>query len=425
MRSPRSTLVWLGLLLSLGGCATRAPLACPQAPAGRAAQVLFATDRRQDDPAKRHGSPGSLGFGPDRSDPPVLQMGWQEVRLGPRHRLGSLDSAVSLAPAAIRPHGDGLPLQSSLRQSDREIVSFATSTIRAAIHAGPPPGPGERRQVLLFIHGYNDTFDYAILKTAQLAADLDLVTCQGQMRGVAIAYSWPAEGTFLSYLADEENAEWTQQRFVVFLKALAAITQQEGADLHIIAHSMGARLLVRGLAEISIAGGAGAPGHPLFSQIILLAPDIGRELFNQYAERALPLIGHMTLYVSAKDRALALSSILHGGHHRLGLIESTLGTALNLTGLTAADNPRELAGVTEQGAVATRIDMVDVTGGLTDLVGHSYGDPAFIADLRALIHHHTPAGVGPRANLEPREIRPGLFGLIGPRLKYYRLRTAP
>ena len=56
--------------------------------------------------------------------------------------------------------------------------------------------------------------------------------------------------------------------------------------------------------------------------------------------------------------------------------------------------------------------MVDVTGGVTDLVGHSYEDPAFIHDLNELIHHHTPAGQGARSNLAaarsaPRALRPG------------------
>ena len=43
----------------------------------------------------------------------------------------------------------------------------------------------------------------------------------------------------LSYLADEENAEWTQQRLVPFLQTPAVVCRQERAELQIVAHSMG------------------------------------------------------------------------------------------------------------------------------------------------------------------------------------------
>ena len=154
--------------------------------------------------------------------------------------------------------------------------------------------------------------------------------------------------------------------------------------------------------------------------MVLLAPDMARDLFNQYAERVLPLVGHLTIYVSAKDRALALSSFVHGGHQRLGLIGSTITTALQITGLDPEDH-RDLAGFSPAVNATGKIDMVDVTSDLADLVGHSYEDPAFIHDLKALVYHHTPAGRGDRSNLEAKHVRPTLFGLAGPRLNYFQL----
>lgn len=63
------------LALMLGGCATRSQIACPAAAPGRAAQVFFATDRMRAD------RDGRLGFGPARTEPPALRVGWEEVAI--------------------------------------------------------------------------------------------------------------------------------------------------------------------------------------------------------------------------------------------------------------------------------------------------------------------------------------------------------
>jgi len=158
---------------------------------------------------------------------------------------------------------------------------------------------------------------------------------------------------------------------------------------------------------------------------VLLAPDLEKDIFDQYAERILPLIGHLTLYVSAKDRALSFSSVLHGGHYRLGFIESSLLAALNLTGLTrlTPDGHRELGYFPEGGGPA-RVDMIDVSSGLAASLGHSYEDPEFVTDLRELLVQGTPAGFGARSNLEYHELKPGIFeNAKGEKLRYFRLKT--
>ena len=135
----------------------------------RTAGVLFATDRKQENAAKSKGAAKSLGFGPQRNDPPALQLGHQDVTIAPAHQLGKLDDAVALAPARIDSKSPP-----TLYRTDAEIERFAGTTVRQAIRSSPPPPGKTKREVLIFIHGYNDTFNYAVRKTAQLAADLDL-----------------------------------------------------------------------------------------------------------------------------------------------------------------------------------------------------------------------------------------------------------
>ena len=401
------------LLFFLGGCATHTTLACPAAK-GRTTKVYFATDRQ----AK--GSEPRLQFAPHRSDPPTLQVGWEEVSLGAKHAVGKLDPAVAITAVHSGKQVPGGQRGEALRRSDAVIAAFANGTLRAAIRASQPPRSNQPRQVLLFIHGFNNSFDESLRKAAQLAADLDLVDCAGRSRGVPIAYSWPAEGTVLSYLADEENAEWTQQRLVPFLRAVADVCRQERAELHIVAHSMGSRALIRSLADIANAGGPGM-SQPI-GHVILLAPDMGKALFDQYLQRVLPLVQHLTIYVSARDRALSLSRILHGGHERLGLIESTIMTALNLTGLSGSSH-REL-GASPEAQESGKVDMIDVSSGIAGSFGHSYEDPSFIRDLHELIANDTPAGTGARQNLQARETSTDLFHSLGRgRVRFFQLKA--
>jgi esterase/lipase superfamily enzyme len=373
----------------------KSPLACPgQNRASRVAKVFFATDRQRD------GSGEALSFGPEPMSPPGLTLGWQQVALGQRHRIGQVDSAVKTTPF----HEETGPAQTTrsgaLQRTDAEIAAYMNSKLRAAIRAVPPPRAGMPRKVLVFIHGYNTTFDDAVRKTAQLAGDLNLVSCDGEAHGVVIAYSWPAQGSLWSYLADEENVEWTQQRLAPFLRSLSRVCREERAELHLVAHSLGARALVRTLADLTAAGNSRGT---LIDQVILLAPDMGKGLFDQYVERLLPMAGHLTIYVSSRDRALSLSSFLHGGHQRLGLIKSTVFAALGWTGLNRGSH-RELGSAVGTSGLDGKIDMIDVGNSFTTFLGHSYEAPEFISDLRELTCHRTPAGTGKRSNLERSEI---------------------
>lgn len=400
-------------LLLQFGCTVRAPRACPDA-TGRVATVFYATDRQTAVEAT------SKQYSGDRSNPPALQLGREQVALGPSHRLGQLDSAVKVLPSSAVVAPKRLA-HDGLRFSDSAAEKFATDRLRAAIRACKPATPGGKRQVLVYVHGFNNSFDEAIRKTAQLGGDLGLVDCNGEAKGVFIAYSWPTLGGVFSYVADEENAEWTQQRLVPFLGAVSRVCRSERANLVIVAHSMGARAIVRSLAELSQRPEAGRSGI-LADHVILLAPDIGKGLFEQYAERFMPRIGHMTIYVSARDRALAISSFLHGGRHRLGLFGSTVIAALELTGLKVDDH-RYLVQSAALKENAAKIDMIDVSAGFANQFGHTYNDPDFIQDARALIGGNVTPGAGDRSNLQAREIKPGMFqGGAANRLRYFKLK---
>ena len=95
----------------------------------------------------------------------------------------------------------------------------------------------ERKEVFVFIHGFNTTFEDGSLRTAQLAADL-------RLDGAPIMWSWPSAGGVLSYWRDADQAENPAEA-----SALAAflrdVVQTTGATrVHLVAHSMGNRPLM-------------------------------------------------------------------------------------------------------------------------------------------------------------------------------------
>jgi esterase/lipase superfamily enzyme len=72
----------------------------------------------------------------------------------------------------------------------------------------------KQKEALVFVHGYNVTFEEASRQTAQLAYDLGA-------RGVPILYGWLSQGKLAGYLVDETNVEWTVPHLRDLLAQLA------------------------------------------------------------------------------------------------------------------------------------------------------------------------------------------------------------
>jgi len=58
---------------------------------------------------------------------------------------------------------------------------------------------GSNRDILLYVHGFNVSYDEARFRLAQISHD-------GRFGGVAVLYTWPATGSLLDYGAAKENA---------------------------------------------------------------------------------------------------------------------------------------------------------------------------------------------------------------------------
>lgn len=230
---------------------------------------------------------------------------------------------------------------------------------------------------LLFIHGYNVSFEDAIFRTAQLAVDL-------KFPGTPIAFCWPSYADPIKYTFDEQNAEVSVPALREVLQDLAA---RSGAKhIHVIAHSMGNRVLAGALRSMDPS--LQMKNKEVFRELVLAAPDIDSRVFQS---QMLPYITrnvqHCTLYASARDRALLMSRAFHN-FQRLGETEPDL-------------------------LVSDGIDTIDASLVDTSLLGHSYiGDAqSIVADLHALV-------VSGKRPLE----RPGLQTLQQNALRYWSIK---
>ena len=177
----------------------------------------------------------------------------------------------------------------SLRMEDRDaFLRRVSDRVRIS----------RRRQALVFIHGFNVSFEDATRRAAQIAYDLGF-------DGAPIVFSWPSQGGAgpLDYQHDVRNADLSADTLYQFLNDLTQSTNEIRVD--VIAHSMGNRVLSAALQRFAALTQSGRIRR--FQHVALLAPDIDAELFRRVAPQIASTAQRMTLYASSRDVALELS----------------------------------------------------------------------------------------------------------------------
>ncbi len=186
-----------------------------------------------------------------------------------------------------------------------------------------------RSDALLFIHGYNVPFKYALQTAAKVANDIDY-------KGRVYVYSWPSAESNLQYIQDLDRAEQAEPYFQSFMRML--MRDANIREIDILAHSMGSQTLLRSLSALrsifeSNRGGRlqtleaeeegrwARPGSIRIGQLIFAAPDVDRSVFDQKIRRIAPYAKRVTIYVSSSDVALLASKTLRSGVARVGQLD--------------------------------------------------------------------------------------------------------
>ncbi len=167
--------------------------------------------------------------------------------------------------------------------------------------------------IMIFVHGFNHSFEKVAKRTAQIAVDLDF-------RGVPFMFSWPSNNSLFDYWPDREDVAWSVAHLEQLLMDLNKQFPDKG--LHLIAHSMGNQALVGALNRIALQ--LGHLETPLFKNIILAAPDFDARLFQeQIAPEVVNLAANWSIYASENDTALTYSGDINEAK-RLGIPLTTL-----------------------------------------------------------------------------------------------------
>ncbi|MEN9665764.1 MAG: hypothetical protein RLZZ326_2127 [Planctomycetota bacterium] len=323
---------------TLAGPNTARAMAAGEERSGRVFPVWFGTNRE----------PLGDGFGNKRAGKTTL--GVAEVYVPEAHRFGEVGTSWWTKLRRLDLRDDTLRVQ---RIHSLDVAAFFAQVDAAVKAARNPDGPP---QALVFIHGFNVSFEEAAVRAAQLGVDLDV-------SGATAFFSWPSRGSVAAYTADEATIDASERAIADFLTDFGRRCGAERVD--VIAHSMGNRGLLRSLQRI--AADAERRSEVKFGQIILAAPDVDRDLFLDLAHLYPEFCDRCTLYASNRDFAVHASSWVHWGHR---------------------------AGYFQPYTVTAGVDTIAVPNFNVDLLGHGYFAAAerLLHDMFTILRHASPPG---------------------------------
>ena len=184
------------------------------------------------------------------------------------------------------------------------------------------------RRVLVFVHGFNNKYEDAVYRFAQIVHD-------SKTDAAPVIFTWPSRASIFDYSYDKESTNYSRDALEELLRAIVA--KPEVGEVTVMAHSMGTWLAVETLRQMAIRDGR-VPGK--IQQVILASPDLDVDVFGQQLRALGKERPHFTLFVSRDDRALTLSRRISGNVDRLGQInpaEEPYRSMLEGQGITVID----------------------------------------------------------------------------------------
>jgi len=329
------------------GKSAQAPAGGAPPPADQAfdmVPVFFGTDRAKEDDPKR------LRFGSERAH--KLQLGRALITVPTIHKVPHIERpwVIELPYFKVKIYEEAEDPNKHF--TIQEIGALSEEQMLALVKERLAKSTSFKDHAFVFVHGFNTPFDYALYRTAQIAYDL-------RFDGAPFVYSWPSGGKVASYTYDRGSAEQAEPHLAEFLNL---VVQKSGAkSISLIAHSMGNELLLRVLERMRTK----TPKGVVISQVILAAPDVDRDKFDNIAREIKDFAKGVTLYAASNDRALGYSKNFWGGVPRAGDVP--------------ASGPLIVPG----------IDTIDVTAVSTDSLGLNHSgyaeNNALLADIKLLL----------------------------------------
>jgi esterase/lipase superfamily enzyme len=311
-----------------------------------------------------------------------------DLKLGPTTELGRfppIPYSVVVTPAGL-----------TRNPAVVEAHEKATATLQAEVARRLAAAP--RKEVVLYVHGYHNTFQDASFTMGDLCHFLG-------REFVCSIFTWPAGGSrglFFGYNVDRESGEYAVHHLK---QAIRIVADTPGVErVHLLAHSRGTDVLATALRELSIE--AHTSGEMLedrfkIANITLMSPDIDfdvaiAKIFGLFSDPDLPdgkapnpravfppFKLRLTVYTSDGDKALTVAEYLMGSMRRLGRFDEALAS-------------KDQMAISRGFADFLTVVQVTHTSGF---IGHAYfvSDPATSSDLVAVIRYGLAPGDPGRA----------------------------
>lgn len=329
----------VALLLLLVACGQRGQVTIDPAARGVGTiEPIFVGTNRNFDAATRT-------FGTNRT--PTLSLARLDISIPPNREVGEIRwPKKNRAPD---PQTDFLTVE--------QVVFSDTAEFRQDLRREMRLEPKNKRQALIFVHGFNNTFAEGAYRIAQLSHDLDLPR-------VTVHYSWPSAGKALGYVHDRDSALYSRDGLERLFNEVVAAGAEE---VIVVGHSMGCLLLVETLRQMDIRDSGNLNRH--LAGVVLLSPDIDVEVFRSQAATFGTLPQPFIIVSSQSDRALRLSALITGEPSRLGNIRDlnqVAGLDVRVVDVTAfssgtghftvGDSPELIALIDKIGSVQAAFD---------------------------------------------------------------------
>ena len=206
-----------------------------------------------------------------------------------------------------------------------------------------------KKTALVFVHGFNTSFEAALFRNAQIVWDLGY-------EGISVLYSWSSKGKVRDYIYDRDSAEIARPGFIALLGTLRDLGIER---VNVVAHSMGNHVVLPALNNMATGSDPIRLNH-----LVMAAPDVARDVFINQIPVVQRIAEGTTLYASSADKALLASTKL-------------------------ADFPRAGLVPLEGPVILPNLDTIDVTAIGSELLGLNHTvfaeNRAVMDDLKLLL----------------------------------------
>ncbi len=237
-----------------------------------------------------------------------LTFGYAEISVPPEHKPGNIEWP------SHRPDPRKHFLLDSF-EKHRNAHEFTAAVNRTLAHR-----PHNHRNIVLYVHGFNNRFSEGLYQVIQLQHDR-------ADQDVSAHYSWPSLASPIGYTYDRDSMLFARDGLE---QTISALLDTNAEEVVLVGHSMGGLLIMETLRQIAISGDRQTLRR--LGGIVLVSPDIDVELFHQQAARIGPLPQPFLIVKSTRDTVLELSAKVNRQAERLGNIETIDAlTDLNVT----------------------------------------------------------------------------------------------